>query len=88
MQSGGGGAWRAAPVPDGDDEVRVADGQGAGQVHGVGAPQGLGAGQLPGVAFYGCGELDRAYCGPVLFPCLLGGVQVVLAEVVVAAGCG
>lgn len=40
------------------------------------------------MAFNGCGELDRAYCGPELFPCLFGGVQVVIAEVVVAAGCG
>src|ERR1035438_2600090 len=88
MQSGGSGAGVQAPVPDGDDEVGVGDGQGAGQVHGVGAAQGMGAGELPGVAFDGCGELDWAYCRPVLFPGVLGGVQVAGAEVVVAAGCG
>jgi hypothetical protein len=32
----------------------------------------MGAGQLAGVAFGDCGELDGAYCGPVLFPSLLG----------------
>src|ERR1035438_8307189 len=90
MQSSGGGAGVQPPVPDGDDEVGVANGQGASQVHGVRAPQGVGVGvgQLPGVAFDGCGELDGAHRGPELFPCLLGGVQVVVAEVVVAAGCG
>ena len=55
-------------------------------MHGVGAGQGAGAGQLPGVAFDGCGEPDGAYCGPAPFPGLLGGVQVANAEVVVGAG--
>lgn len=76
------------PVPGGDDEVWVSEGQSAGQVHRVGAAQGVGAGELPGMAFDGCGEFDRAYRGPVLLPCLLGYVQVIVAEVVVAAGCG
>jgi hypothetical protein len=30
-------------------------------VHGAGAAQGMRAGELPGLAFDGCGELDRAY---------------------------
>ncbi len=65
VQSGGGGTCVQPPVPDGDDEVGVADGQGAGQVHGTGAAQGAGAGQLPGAAFDGCGQFDRAYRCPV-----------------------
>ena len=83
-----GGAGVQPPVPDGDDEVGVGEGQGAGQVHGVGAAQGVRAGQLPGVLFHGCGELDRAHGGPVLLPRLLGRVQVLAGKVVVAAGGG
>jgi hypothetical protein len=57
-------------------------------VHGVGAAQAVRAGQLPGVLFYGCGELDRAHGGPVLLPRLFGRVQVLVGQVVVAAGGG
>jgi len=90
VQPGGGRADVQPPVPGGDDEVWVGKGQGTGQVHGVGvgAAQGVGAGELPSMAFDGCGESDRTYRCPVLLPCLLGRVQVILAKVVVAAGCG
>ena len=87
-QPSGGGADVQPPVPHGQGEVRVADGQGAGQVHGVSAAERVGAGQRSGVALDGCGQLDRADGGPVLFPGLLGCVQVGFTEVVVAAGCG
>src|SRR6266699_4651329 len=77
-----------SPVPDGDDKVRVPDGQGAGEVDGVRAAQRVGAGEVAGVPFYGRGELYRTGGGPVGFPGLLGGVEVVIAEVVVAGGGG
>lgn len=44
------------PVPDGDDKVRVPDGQGAGEVDGVRAAQRVGAGEVAGVPFYGRGD--------------------------------
>jgi hypothetical protein len=44
VQPGSGRASVQPPVPGGDDEVWVGEGQGAGQVHGVGTAQGLRAG--------------------------------------------
>jgi hypothetical protein len=44
VQPGGGRAGVQPPVPDGDDEIWVGEGQRAGQVHGVGAAQGVFAG--------------------------------------------
>ena len=49
------------PVPGGDDEAWVGEGQRTGQVHGVGAARGVRASELPSLAFDGCGEFDRAY---------------------------
>ena len=54
MQPGGGRAGVQPPVPGGDDEVRVGEGQGTGQVHDVGTAQGVGASELPSLAFDGC----------------------------------
>jgi len=59
-QPGSGGVGVQPPVPYGQDEVRIADGEGAGQVHGVSAAERVGAGQCSGVALDGCGQLDRA----------------------------
>ena len=76
------------PVPDGDDEVRVGDGQGAGEVDGIRARERVRGGQLTGVALDGYGELDRTRGRPVALPGLLGRVKIVITEVVVAAGGG
>jgi hypothetical protein len=57
-------------------------------VHGVCAAQGVRAGQLPSLLFHGRGELDRVHGGPVLLPRLFGRVQVLVGQVVVAAGGG
>jgi hypothetical protein len=75
-------------IPDGDDKVRVADGQRAGQVHGVGATQGVFAGELASMAFDRGGQLHRTARCPVLLPCLLGVGQLVLAQVLVTGGRG
>ena len=85
---GGGGAGVQPPVPHGQGQVRVADGQGAGQVHGAGAAERVGAGQRSGTMLDGRGQFDRADGGPVLLPGLLGGVQIRFTEVVIAAGRG
>jgi hypothetical protein len=76
------------PVPDGQGEVGVADGQGAGQVHGISSAERVGAGQVSGVALDGSGQLDRSDGSPVLFPGLLGCVEIGFGEVMVAAGRG
>ena len=77
-----------SPVPGDDDEAGVADGQGAGEVDGVRASKGVQTGQLAGMLFYGCGELDRPGGRPVTIPGALGRVEFVFIEVVVAGGGG
>src|ERR1019366_1928061 len=62
------GSGVQTPVPDGDDKVRVADGQGAGEVDGVRASECVHAGQLAGVLLHGCCEFDRARGSPVAVP--------------------
>jgi hypothetical protein len=74
-----------AAVPGGHDQLRVANGQGAGEVHGVPAPKPVLAGQVPGMPRYRRGELDRTDRGPVLLSGVfrdseLAGVQVVIAS--------
>lgn len=85
--TGGQGASVEPPVPDGDDEVGVADGQGTGEVERVGSEQRLIAGELAGVALHRRGELDRPGRCPVAFPVPLGGVQFRPGDVMVAGGC-
>jgi hypothetical protein len=75
-------------MPDGNDEFGVANGQRAGQVHGVGTPQSVLAGELASMAFNRGGQLYRPTRCPVLLPCLLGAVQLILTQVMVASGCG
>jgi Domain of unknown function (DUF5753) len=75
-------------VPGCEDQPWLADGQGAGEMDGVGAAQGVAGGELPGVLLDGTGELDWPGGGPVLFPCLLGGGPVGRVEVVIAPGGG
>ena len=70
-----------AAVPDGDDQVRVADGQRTGEVDGVRASECVRTCQLAGVLFYGRGELDRAHGGPVAVPCLLGATLTAFRQV-------
>ena len=54
-----------APVPDGDHQAGIADGQGAGQVDGIGAAQSVNAGQAAGMLLHGGGQLDRADSRPI-----------------------
>ena len=77
-----------AAIPDGDDEVRVADGQGAREVDGVRTSQRLRAGQLPGVLLDGGGELDRARGRPEAIPGLLGRVKIMICDIMIAGSCG
>jgi hypothetical protein len=77
-----------AAVPDGHNELGIGDGQGTGQVDSPGATQSMGTGQLAGVVFHCCAQLDRPNGDPVMFPGLFGRFEVVLAEIVVAAGGG
>jgi hypothetical protein len=44
-----------AAAPDGNDEVRVCDGQGAGEVDRVGAAQGMASGEAASVLLHGRG---------------------------------
>jgi hypothetical protein len=75
-------------MPDSDDQLLVPDGENAGEVNRVGAPEGMAAGQVAGMPLDLRGELDRTRRGPVLLPGLLGDPKVALIEVVVAArGC-
>jgi len=77
-----------AAVPDSDNEVRVGDGEGAGEMDGVRAPECVRLGQLAGALLHGCGELDRARGRPVAVPGPLGRIEVVAGQVMVAVRSG
>jgi hypothetical protein len=83
---GGAGAGMKSLVPDGDDQIGVGDGEGAREVHGVGASERVKACQPARVAFDGGGEFDTTRRGPVFLPGLLGGLEVIVVEDVVAGG--
>ena len=76
-----------AAIPDRHDKVGISDGQSAGQVNGICAPERVRGGELAGVLLYGRSELDRSCSCPVLLPHLLGAVELPLGQIVVAA-CG
>ena len=75
-------------IPYGDDQIRVANGERARQVHRIRAAERVLAGELPGVPFNGGSEFHRASGIPEFFPGLLGGVEIVGLHGVVARGGG
>jgi hypothetical protein len=72
------------PVPDCDNEVRVAHGQGAREVDSAGDSQRVRSRQLARMLLYGSTEFNGTGSGPVAGPLLLGFVQVVSREVMIA----
>lgn len=82
------GAGTEPAVPCGEYQPGLADSEGAGQVDGVGAAQGMAGSQLAGALLDGAGEFDGAGCGPVLLPGALRDGLAWLVEIVVAAGGG
>jgi hypothetical protein len=72
------------PVPDRYDEFGIADGQRAGQMHRVRAPQSAAPGQLTGVPLHRRGQLNRANGGPELFPGPARGVSFTFSQNVIA----
>lgn len=77
-----------APIPYREHQVRLADGQGAGKVYGVGTPERMGARQPTGVLRDGTCQLDRTYGSPVADPGALGYFELSIIEVVVAVSRG
>ena len=75
-----------APVPHGDYQLLIADGESAGEMHGVGAPERVARGQLAGAALDRLGELDRTRCRPEVLPGPFGDYETALIEVMVAGG--
>lgn len=75
-------------IPDGDDEVGIGDGERAGEMHGVSAPQGMLAGEVAGMTLHRWCQLDRARGTPELFPALLGVLEAISVEVVVPVSGG
>ena len=73
-------------VPDGEDQIGVPDGEGAREMHGIGAAEGVTAGQLARLALHGRGELDPTRGGPELLPCPLGDHKLTVVEDMVAGG--
>ena len=71
-----------ASVPHGDDQLGIADGQGAGEVHRVGAAQGVVSSKFAGMLLDRGAEFNRPGGGPELVPFALGVVQLGLGEVV------
>ncbi len=82
------GSSMKSPVPGCEHELGFTNSQGAGKVNGVGSPQRMQAGELPGVALNGGRQLDGPYGGPVLLPGLFGCRQAFLIEVMVTTGRG
>ncbi|OBH00529.1 hypothetical protein A5696_16130 [Mycobacterium sp. E2699] len=66
------GSGVQASVPDGDDQVGIADGQRAGQMNCVGSSQGMGSSEVAGVLFNRRGEFDWAGRGPEVGQPMLG----------------
>ena len=65
---------RAQPtVPGSEDQSRLTEGKGAGEVNGVGAAQRVPAGEPTSVLLDGAGELDWPGRRPELIPGPLGG---------------
>ena len=75
-----------APVPHGDYQLLIADGQSAGKMHGAGTSERVARGQLAGAALDRLGELDRTRCRPEVLPGPFGGCETALIEVMVAGG--
>lgn len=73
-------------VPHGQDEFGIPNGQGAGQMYRIGAPECVQASEAPGMPFNFCGQLDWAGSAPVLVPRLFGCGQAFVTEVMVTAG--
>jgi hypothetical protein len=71
-------------IPHGHNEVTIPDSQGAGQMYGTGAPKGVDAREVPGVAFNLSCQLDRSGSAPVLLPRILSCGQVVVIEIMIA----
>lgn len=57
-----------ALIPDGDDEVWIADSDGAGEVDRIGAAKSMKACEVAGMTLDSTGELDRSSRRPVLVP--------------------
>lgn len=73
-------------IPHGHDELAVADGERAGEVHGVSAAQSVLDGELAGMTL-DCGrQLHRPGCPPELRPAFFGLLETVLVEVMVPVG--
>ena len=51
-----------APVPHGDYQLLIADGESAGEMHGVGTPECVTGGQVAGVSLDGLGEFYGTCC--------------------------
>jgi hypothetical protein len=73
-------------VPHGQDQFRIPNGQGAGEVYRIGPPKLVQTSQVAGMPFNFCSQLDWAGSAPVLLPRLFGCGQVVVIEVAVATG--
>lgn len=77
-----------ASIPHGNDEPAVGDGERAGEMHGVSAPQGVFAGELAGVTLDGRRQLDRPRRTPELLPALRRLLEAISVEVMVPVGGG
>ena len=78
------GLRHGVPGPTRPHKVTVPDSQGAGQMYSIGAPKGMDAREVPGLAFNRSCQLDRPYSAPVLLPRILGGGQVPIIEIMIA----
>jgi hypothetical protein len=78
------GASVESLVPHGQNEFRVPDSQGAGQMYCIGAPKAMQPGEVPGLPFNPPRQLDRSGSAPVLLPRLLGCGQIFVVEIVIA----
>ncbi|HVB93428.1 MAG TPA: hypothetical protein VND67_03835 [Acidimicrobiales bacterium] len=73
-------------IPHRDHQIGIFDGQGAGQVNGVCAPEGMKTCQSACLPLYRRGEFDRSDGRPELLPSLFRHGQVVVVEVVIPSG--